>query len=137
MEQYLGAGKRFHSVQAGISLPLYTRAQKARVKASQLEEKVAQARYQNQQLLLQAQMQQLAQEYNKYQQVHLYYTQKALPQADLIIRYATKGFQLGETGYMEFIQNLTQAIDIKLQYLETINQLNEVTIQAQDLLGQK
>jgi cobalt-zinc-cadmium resistance protein CzcA len=136
VEQYFGSGKRFHSIQAGISLPLYTKAQKARVKASQLEEKVAEAQYQNQQLLLQTRMQQLAQEYNKYQQVHRYYSEKALPQAELIIRYATKGFQLGETGYIEFIQNLTQAIEIKLKYLETINQLNEVTIQAQYLLGQ-
>ncbi|GEO05484.1 acriflavine resistance protein B [Adhaeribacter aerolatus] len=130
-EQFYGMGQRFHSVEVGVGIPIVSRAQRARVQAARLQTQVAAAQYQNQRLLLQTELQGLSQEYARHQQTLRYYEEKALPQASLIIEYATKGFRLGETPYTEYIQNIAQAQRIRLQYLEVVSQFNQAVIQLE------
>jgi heavy metal efflux system protein len=52
-----------------------------------------------------------------------------LKQADEIIRISQVSYGLGEIGYVEYIQNLTQAFTTKLSYLDALNLYNQAIIE--------
>ena len=84
---------------------------------------------------MESQLQTLIQEYFKYQNLIKYFQQKALPQADLMISFAEKSYTAGEIGYMEYLQNLTEALRIKLNYIQMLNQSNETIINLEFIAG--
>ena len=64
-----------------------------------------------------------------------YYEKSALPQADLIIKTATKSYQVGEIEYVEFAQNITQAWQIKEAYLYDLQGFNQIVINIETIIG--
>ncbi|MNL62940.1 hypothetical protein D3C87_1870160 [compost metagenome] len=64
-----------------------------------------------------------------------YFTSAGLKQADEQLRIAQVSYDLGEIGYIEFIQNMALAVQSKLDYLQNVNQLNQSVIQLQFLKG--
>jgi cobalt-zinc-cadmium resistance protein CzcA len=64
-----------------------------------------------------------------------YYEKSALPQADLILKTATKSYQAGEIEYIEFIQNITQGWQIKEMYLSELQIFNQQIINIETLIG--
>ncbi|HXL57453.1 MAG TPA: TolC family protein, partial [Chitinophagaceae bacterium] len=84
---------------------------------------------------LQTQWQQAYQEYLKYKQTTDYYTTSGLQLANEQIRVAQISFSKGEIGYVEFVQNISLAIESKLNYLSAINALNTAVINLQYLQG--
>ncbi|MCB0517380.1 MAG: CusA/CzcA family heavy metal efflux RND transporter [Lewinellaceae bacterium] len=126
---------RFHVVQAGISIPIFAKAQKARTEAAQLEMQVAQASAEYQSLQLEGQYRQALQEYEKQRTALDYFEQTALPTADLLLNNAQKAFRAGDVGYLEYVQALTRANDIRLGYLETLNGYNGAVIAMEWLTG--
>jgi cobalt-zinc-cadmium resistance protein CzcA len=64
-----------------------------------------------------------------------YYTTEGNRQADDQIRIAQVSYDLGEIGYMEYIQNMALAVQSKLIYLQEIKKMNESVIQLQFLKG--
>ncbi|MBX9851947.1 MAG: CusA/CzcA family heavy metal efflux RND transporter [Cytophagaceae bacterium] len=133
--QFYGTSKRFQYVFVGLDIPLWARPQAARVKAADLGEKAAASGYEFQKLYFQSQYETLVKEYEKYKATLNYYQQKAIPQAHLILDNSSRAFKAGEIGYVEFVQSITQAVDIKIAYLNAINQFNQTTINLQYILG--
>ena len=126
---------RFHVVQAGISIPIFAKAQKARTEAAQLEMQVAQASAEYQSLQLEGQYRQALQEYEKQRTALDYFEQTALPTADLLLNNAQRTFRAGDVGYLEYVQALTRANDIRLGYLETLDGYNGAVIAMEWLTG--
>jgi len=50
-----------------------------------------------------------------------YYESTGMKQADEIILISQVSYRLDEIGYVEYIQNLTQAFNTKLSYLDALN----------------
>ncbi|MOA50663.1 hypothetical protein D3C78_1737100 [compost metagenome] len=75
------------------------------------------------------------QNYAKYKSLTDYFTAEGIKQADEQLRIAQVSYDLGEIGYIEFIQNMALAVQSKLNYLQTVNQLNQSVIQLQFLKG--
>ncbi len=123
-------------VQIGIALPIFNRAGRARIQSEQIGAQIAQSNLLNNQALLQSQYQQEVLEYLKYKQIVNYYLQSGLKLADEQLRITQVSFNLGEIGYMEYIQNLTSGIESKLTYLRSLEQLNQSLIQLQFLKGE-
>lgn len=132
---YFGVSKRFQYLQAGIGIPLFYTANRSRINASKLAEKVAASNYQLQRVQLESEVQQLIRQYQKLDNTIRYYEQKALAHADLLITYSEKSFKLGEVGYFQYIQGITEGLKIKLDYLETIHQINQTTINIEFISG--
>ena len=63
-----------------------------------------------------------------------YYENFSLKQADLIIIQAELGRKSGDIGYIEYVQLMKQAIDIKNAYLETMNNYNQSVIAIEGIL---
>ncbi|HNA94600.1 MAG TPA: TolC family protein, partial [Saprospiraceae bacterium] len=65
-----------------------------------------------------------------------FFTKTALPNADTMINTATSSFRHGEIGYIEYLQALQSAAEVKLDYLDTIRQLNQNILNINYLLNQ-
>jgi cobalt-zinc-cadmium resistance protein CzcA len=75
------------------------------------------------------------QEYKKYKNNIEYYEKLALPQADMIINQSTKSYKAGAMDYLAYIQSLTQALQIKNNYLESLDLYNQSVIAIEFIIG--
>jgi cobalt-zinc-cadmium resistance protein CzcA len=76
------------------------------------------------------------QQYQKYRQAADYYSNSGLKQADEQLRIAQVSFNLGEIGYVEYIQNVSAAVQTKLAYVDALSRMNQSAIQLQFLKGE-
>lgn len=130
-------GTRIAGFQVGISLPLFGGANRSRIKSQQLANRIAETNYQFEKQGVQTDYQQEMQQYLKYKQRIDYYLATALSQSDEQLRIAQVSFNLGEIGYIEYLQNIAAAIQIKMNYLEDIKNLNTSALQIQFLKGEQ
>ena len=127
-DKYYDAARRFQGVNLGISIPIFAKAQRERVKAAEVNRVRREAELTNYQYNLQAELTRLMGELQK-QKVQLnYYRNTALPQANLIISQAQKAFTAGEIGYYELTQSLNNAVIVKQEFTKLLNQYNQTVI---------
>ena len=65
-----------------------------------------------------------------------YYQNTALPNAKSIVQNASRGYQSGDIGYLEYATALQTNLEIQRAYLEAINSLNQTVISIQFLINQ-
>ncbi|MBD77331.1 MAG: CusA/CzcA family heavy metal efflux RND transporter [Crocinitomicaceae bacterium] len=131
-----GPSDRFGGVQAGIAVPLFFGSYKADIKAAGLREQMAKTNLDYFRTTVQGQFRQQVEEVNKFRNSLDYYNEKAIPQANLIIDNAQKSFESGNIDYVEYFQNLNQALNLKFNYLNTLNGYNQAVINLEFLIGQ-
>lgn len=136
-DTYYGASKRFTGFQVGVSIPLWIVPQTAKVKAAGLNQKVMESNFEQYQTNVQNQYSQYLQEYMQDKNTLEYYEKSAIPNAELIIKQADKGFKNGEIGYVEYLQSIRTALTIKSNHLSSLNQYNQSIIKLEFLLGKK
>lgn len=136
-DQYFGASNRFSGFQVGVSIPLWFVPQTAKVKAAGLNQKAIESNVEQYQTNVQSQYSQYLQEYLQDKNTLEYFEKSALLNADLIIKQADKGFKNGEIGYVEYLQGIKNALTIKSNYLNSLNQYNQSIIKLEFLLGKK
>jgi cobalt-zinc-cadmium resistance protein CzcA len=119
-QKYYGSGDRFHTASLGVALPLFMGASKARTEASRIQQEVAGMQEQQALEMLQNRGLQLNAEYVKHQKALDHYQGTALPQSAQILDQAMMAYRGGEIGYMEWINLMNQAIDIRMGYLDAL-----------------
>jgi len=129
-------GTRIAGIQVGVALPIFNGANRARVKSERLSAQVAQTNYQQSLSQTRLQFEQETQQYLKFKQSVDYYLAIGLKQAYEQSRIAQVSFNLGEIGYIEYIQNMSAAVQVKLGYLEALSRLNQSAIQIQYIKGE-
>ena len=127
---------RFSGIQAGISIPLFYGSDKAKIKVAKLRSEMAQTKADYFSAVLQGQYDQQLQAVFKYRGSLNYYQDKAVPQAELIIQNAQKSFENGAIDYVEYFQSLNQGLQLKFNYLNTLNDYNQAIIHLEYLIGQ-
>ena len=135
VDKYYDAGHRFQGVNLGISIPIFARAQKEKVKAAEVNRVRREAELTNYQYNLQAELTRLFGELQKQRVQISYYRNTALPQANLIINQAQKAFTAGEIGYYELTQSLNNAVIVKQEYTKLLNQYNQTVIAIEFIGG--
>ncbi|MCC8407943.1 CusA/CzcA family heavy metal efflux RND transporter [Mucilaginibacter sp. UR6-1] len=130
-ETYFGTGRRFNYVSAGISVPLFFGAQSAKASAAKVEWQILQKHTQLAQLQLKTEQENVAKQVAKYAAGLNYFEATGLKNADTIITTADKQFVGGEINYLQWVILIDQAINIKSEYLDALNNYNQAVIQAQ------
>jgi cobalt-zinc-cadmium resistance protein CzcA len=133
--QSLDKVNAFYYGSAGINIPLFKTGVKARTQAAKIETDIAKKELDKTQQEIATsffQQQQLQQQYGA--QVS-YYENEGLPMAESIIDAAQKSYKAGDIGYIEYIQNIRDAIRVKTEYLVAVNQYNQTIIQLNYLLN--
>jgi heavy metal efflux system protein len=123
------ASKRFSVVQVGVGVPIFSRAQKARINSARVAGEAAAADYAAQRQLLQLEYQQSYLNYQKHLQALDYYETTALTNAQLIITTANRQLEAGSINYLEWVQLNNQAASVKNEYLEALKKFNDAVIE--------
>ena len=129
------SSNRFSGLQAGVSIPLFYGSYKANVKSAEIKEQIAktEADYFNSQL--QNQFEQQLNIVLMYQNSLGYYQNKAIPQSDLVLDNAQKSFENGAINYVEYFQNVKQALQLKFSHLNTLKDFNQSVIKLEYITG--
>ena len=126
---------RFQSLQVGLGIPLFFGAQKAKLNASKIEQRIAEARYLQEVFLLQNRYQSLVTKYKTDLSTVEYYETEGLKNALLIHETANKQLGGGEINYLEWVILNNQVITTQSAYLEAVKELNETSIQINYLIN--
>ncbi len=135
IDRSFGNGYRFNSIQFGVSLPLFFSSSKAKIKAAELKTTIAKNDAEVYAMNIKNEYMTLLYEYDKQQNAISYYNKQAVPEADMIISQSEYSYKHGEIGYPEYIVNVTKAIDIKQNYIETVNNYNQTVISLESTEG--
>ncbi len=131
-----GSGDRFTGFQVGISIPIFgAKSQASAIRSIELKKQENEALVQSASNELEGRLQSLLQQYYKFQNSLSYYRTNALPQAELILNQAQKGFQSGDIGYVEYTQGLNRSLSVRFNYLDILNQYNQTIIQIEFISG--
>ena len=136
-EVFYGGGKRFQGVQVGVQLPIFIGASKARVKASEIGEQVARNEVETARLQLGSDFQQAVRSLETARQNLDLYESSTLVLAGTIQNNATKAYESGEIGYVEYGQAWNRALGIRLNWLDLLRAYNQSVIQIEYLLNEQ
>lgn len=134
-EKYFNSGNRFNSVNIGVAIPITYGVTKARIKSLDYQKQAAEANAQQQQKVLTTQMQNALQQYQQDMHQFNYFQQEALPNAKEIVAAAQLGYKTGDISYVEYLFALQTTTDIQLNYLKSIQQVNQSVINIYSLIN--
>ncbi|MBE7170490.1 MAG: CusA/CzcA family heavy metal efflux RND transporter [Williamsia sp.] len=133
--KYYGVGKRFQGIEAGISISLFSKPQKARIRAAEVNQQIRQAEVQAFYFGLSQRGALLLSELRRLAIQLAYYRNTALPQAELLIRTSQRAFEAGEIDYYQLNQSLNNANNVRRQFIEYVNQYNQSAIELELITG--
>jgi cobalt-zinc-cadmium resistance protein CzcA len=134
-QKYYGSSDRFHTTNLGMSLPLFNRGTKNRIKAASLLEEKARQQVAITDMELRNQLERWTEQYKLQREQLSYYEQFGLSQSDLIIKQAGLAYAKGETSYQDWTISMNNAVHIRSAYLDALKRLNETIIEIEYLTG--
>ncbi len=131
----LNNNDRFTGIEVGVSIPILFFSQSSKIQAYKINEKIAQNNYEYYNTTLKSELQVLFQEYLKLKASIDYYENIAMKQSEMIIYHSGKSYMAGNIDYVEYVLNLDKALEIKSNYLQTLNEYNQSIITIDKILG--
>ncbi len=132
---YFGRNDRFSSVNLSLGIPLFFGPQRSQIKAAELGIRQRELEFSvlHTQLGASLTSQQLA--YDRSLRMLASFDNEMLPNAKTIIRTATEKLNAGETDFLQWVILVNQAFEIRSNYFETVNQLNNAAFEIERLSG--
>jgi len=130
-DKYYGSGNRFSSVAASIGIPIFSRAQRAKINAASVlvtqREQELYATHQQ----MNADLADAINIYIRSSQLLESYQKTMLPNAERTINAASNRLNAGEIGYLNWVILVNQAIQTRSEYLNLVQQANEAAFQIE------
>jgi cobalt-zinc-cadmium resistance protein CzcA len=136
IEKYYGRGQRFSSFDVGIAIPLTYGSTKAKLRSLDFEKQASEMAADWKKQQLQNDFQNLMNQYEQNIAQYNYFKENALPNANEIINAAKLGYSAGDISYVEYLFALQTTTDIYLNYLRSIQSVNESVISINSLINQ-
>ncbi|CAA7391158.1 hypothetical protein CHRY9393_02858 [Chryseobacterium fistulae] len=124
---------QFHSVQLGVSVPVFSGGHKARIQAAKIAESVAENDMMNTEFNLLNQLKKVKNIYKTNLDIVARYESSELKNADVITETAKKQFLAGEINYLEFVILVNQAVALKNSYADAVWKLNQSAVELEYL----
>lgn len=131
----LMATKRFTGFEAGISIPLWFSPFLSKIQSSRINEQITANNIAYLKSYTANEFQILMLQYRKYSASIEHFEQTALNQSKLMIEQSGQSFKSGNISYMEYLQILDKALEIRTNYLQVIHDYNQVIISIETLIG--
>lgn len=120
---------RFHTVQLGLGIPIFTGGQRARIKASRTNELIAANEYEVNLKAFESAYLVAVKSYQLLEETLDYFENTALKNVEIITKTAHQQFQSGEINYLEWVLLMNQATSIQSDYIETLKNRNKAVIE--------
>ena len=135
-EQYYNGWKRFTSVGAGIAIPLFSGAQRARIAAAEIQVLQQQNELGRLKQRTLAERSVARQQVQKHWESLQYYRTQALPDAKTIVSTADRQFAAGEIDYLQWVMLVNQSFDLLGQFLEEQHRYNRAVLHFQTFINE-
>lgn len=126
----------FMGFSVGITVPLFFGSKRSQLIAARKETELARLQLDDELQRQSAEFKNLTNELAFAGKRLEYYNKEALDRANEMRRLSQVSYELGEIDYMEHMQNIQAALEIELEYLETIEKYNQSIIKIQTLKGE-
>lgn len=123
--QEINNEKGFDGLIFGISLPLWFLPQKKEIQEAKIQTRIDKNRLKLQMNKQDKEIKNLAHELNTNHKQIIYYREKALKQADMLLNTAKNRYDSEDIEYYEYMQSLKNAYEIKLDYLRIVKRYNK------------
>ena len=133
--QTVDGSKGFYGFEAGISVPLLFFSQQGKTKAARLGYQIAEQDYNLIKLETGTVLKQKRSRLQTLQYLRLYYLNEALPLSNEQINASNLSYKLGSIDYIQFIQNIELAINIKQEFLVSQAELQMLEAEINYLTG--
>ncbi|MRX62874.1 CusA/CzcA family heavy metal efflux RND transporter [Maribacter luteus] len=127
--------KRYNGFQAGISIPLWFGANKAKINAAKTETMILADESENYKIQLESKHKGLLSDLNKFQEAIDYYENTGGKLAKELTTNASKSFKNGEIDFLQYVQLLESAKNIQITYLQNLNQYNATVLELNYLIN--
>ena len=134
-EQYYGSGQRFNSVNIGLGLPIFYGAQRSKIKAAERQKQMYVLEYDAAKQKMTADLNRATESYIKYRELVSKFRQRILPNAAIIIGTANQKLAVGEVGYIDWTVLINQAIQLKSEYLDMVQRMNEAAFDIEKIVS--
>lgn len=121
--------------QIGMDFPLFFGAEKSRLQSAKLGTEIAESKYEEQQLEFRSQIETARLRYLTSVSTVEFYRNSALKNADQLSGSSKKSYEAGEIGYVEFIENMDKAFEIRTAYLGAVDLMQQNLITLRFLSG--
>ncbi len=112
----------------GLKIPLLFFGQSSKIKASSIAREIAVEESKEYEVQLNIEYASLNAELIKQEKALKYYEDEGTALSDEILKTATVSFKNGEINYFQYILSLENAYEIKLDYLNSLNEYNQTVI---------
>jgi cobalt-zinc-cadmium resistance protein CzcA len=126
---HYNGSKRFSYVSAGFAVPLFFKAQSAKISAAKLAWQKDQKESEQVQLLLKTELSNATELIQKYQQSLQYFENQGLKNADVIMRTADEQFQAGDIDFLQWTILAQQSIAVKNEHINSLDNYNQAVIE--------
>ena len=134
---FYSRGQRFQYVQLGVGIPLFYKGQKSQIESSKIGELIAQNDLIYGRESMMNEIRTSINIFNNIAKNLSYYEDNALINAEIILQTANSKFQKGDINYLEWVILMNEIISIKSNYLDLLNDWNQITIQLEYLFNNK
>ncbi len=132
-DKFYDASKRFHTAQLGIAIPLFTAAQKARIRSSMIQARIAGEEMDYLEKKLRQDWNEAVQDYQVASAQLQYFQDSGIREAKQIEFTATRQLQQGEINFLDWVQLINQSIHLQQTYFDAVQQYNDAAIAIQFL----
>jgi cobalt-zinc-cadmium resistance protein CzcA len=123
-----GLNSSLYGYQVGVKVPLLFGGQSARIKAASIAEEIVTEESKEYEIQLTAKFDALHVQMKQLSTALAYYEQEGTALSDEILKTANGSFRNGEIDFYQYIQSLESAYEVKLDYLDTLIEYNNIVI---------
>ncbi|MBC7426506.1 MAG: CusA/CzcA family heavy metal efflux RND transporter [Bacteroidia bacterium] len=132
---YFNKSKRFTGLNVGINIPLTFASSNQKIKSMELQKQSLIMEAESAKINLQNMLQTLLIEYGQVLNRYNYYKNTALASADLIEKTAEISYTNADIKYKDYLEAIQTASSIRIQYLQSVQQMNETIIKINYLIN--
>lgn len=129
--------RRYSGFQAGIGIPLFFGAEKARINAAKTQMEITDNQFENYKTQLLANLASQQSDLKKYQDAIDYYNSSGRVLSEELISNGASAFQNGEIDFLQYIQLLDNAKSIEITYLENLYNYNLTLLEINYISNQQ
>ena len=114
--------------QVGVKIPLLFGGQSSKIKAARIAEEIAIETLKAYKIQLNGKFEALLTQMNQLNSVLTYYEEEGATLSDEILKMANGSFRNGSIDFYQYIQSIESAYEVKLDYLDKLNEYNSIVI---------
>ncbi|MFX0557990.1 CusA/CzcA family heavy metal efflux RND transporter [Maribacter sp. CXY002] len=117
-----------YGYQLGVKIPLFFSGQSSRIKSARMAQDISKEESTAYEIQINSKLQSLIASWTTLSESLAYYENEGKLLSDEILKTANSAFKNGEIDFFQYIQSLESAYELKLDYLDKLNEYNQTVI---------